>query len=1349
MAQLEITGSARGIINEVQALYSNLNGVNEKYKEVQQAGKSVFGEAAEDASDLTDNLKKANKEQNRYSKELELIAKQTERLKKGQKEATNPADIRKYAKEIARAEQAYKELEKAGVGGLEKVNSAASKTDRIFQNLKGAVIGAFAAAGLSKGATDFIREVSEFEAAADELSSITGAVGADLEFLKQQAVQAGVETTKGAIDTVKAFQIIASEKPELLAAKEALAAVTREAIALSEASGLELPAAAVALTGALNQFSAPADQAGRFINVLAAGSQKGAVAIPLITESLLKFGTVANKANLSIEQSTALIEALGEKGLKGAESGTQLRNILAILQKGADETNPAVVGLNTALDNLAKQNLNVTELTKKFGLESFVAADILINNRARVDELTQAVTGTSTAYEQQAVVTDNLQSSVARLRNVYGSLVLSIENGEGPIAGALKSVVDGLANFLRGLIENKEEVKSWLAVIGSAAKVIGVLLIATKAYQLTLKASNSILALSAAAQTLYSRVMVSSAATTKGVTLATRALNIAFRANPVGLVITAVLALVAAYTLLTKKSKEQIETERLLLEGKKRLTEIVKDERTESDTLFKILRDGNTTRQQQTQAINILFQKYGPYLSNIETETDLLGNLAEAQKLVNRAILEGAVARVKAEKIEAQTIALIEKQIEVEEAKRRVEEARSRPAAPSSVQQFAGVGTANAIIRDNVKSPAEQNLERLQNEAQGIAASIQNFSATIDSSFESLLENFGNVDFSTAFNAVDVQIEQSKKRLSVLEAEYNEAEGLQKESIGKQFEAERKKYTQLNKIRKEETAKFLNGAQAAGGGAAGVGTADLPGTQPAGGKQAETEDLEQKKAELRIAALKDGLEKEIELEKFRFSTLKSELEKYQIDTEEAEAQHLLNVEAIREKFRVAGEAERKAAADKETAEAEAALEREKDAFDERQKLAALEFEQRQQLAVAKFKTVARTEEEITDFTEDQEKERQIFILNQQKELLQKLVELGAGRTDIETKIFKQTIANIEGEIAAITSGELSPKDSKAKSIFSLFGLDEEKDAETIAGIKEAGSLLVGELNKLADAKVETANRAVDAAKNETEAAEDALQTEIQIAQLGFASNVDLKRRELEEKRKAEEEAIEAQRKAQKEKLILDTVTQATSLITASANIFSTLSAIPFVGIPLAIGIIATMFGAFTKAKSQAFKAAKFRAGGSGKIGKDGVVKGERHTSGGVPLEIEGGEFFRTDGTKFSVVKREMTDKHTGLLEAINNDDLRGMAGYVEEMIAGTGISPLRGKADEIETKTTQAKKLEFTHRLKVENQGLEENNRLLRKMIENEKAKDQTWKTEHHEGRTIKRFGSVVREIKK
>jgi len=325
-----------------------------------------------------------------------------------------------------------------------KMNRMDNTTKRFNRSI-GSTIGRFATfaavGGILVNAT---KKIADFEEQVSNLSAITGATGKDLDFLKMKAIEMGKATTKSSIDTVKAFKLIASAKPELLTNTQALAGVTKEAIALAEASGLDLPVAATALTDALNQFNLSADESSRVINVLAAGSKFGAAEIPDLTMSLKEFGGVAESLKIPIEQATGAVEVLGQKGIKASRAGIMMRNVLLKMASAADQKfNPAIVGLDTALENLEPIQNDVSKLTKMFGRQNVIAAQALIKNRTEVDRLTQAVKGTNVAYEQQRINTDNLNSDVKSLSSAWEGFILNLNESNGAVSEFFRKSIQG------------------------------------------------------------------------------------------------------------------------------------------------------------------------------------------------------------------------------------------------------------------------------------------------------------------------------------------------------------------------------------------------------------------------------------------------------------------------------------------------------------------------------------------------------------------------------------------------------------------------------------------------------------------------------------------------------------------------------------------------------------------------------------------------------------------------------------------------------------------------------------------------------------------------------------------
>jgi len=294
---------------------------------------------------------------------------------------------------------------------------------------------------------------SEFQQSLAELQSITGVTTQDLEFYRNQAKEIAQDKTLSSSlsETVNAFKLVGSAKPDLLQNKEALAEVTKQAILLSKASGDSLESSVNSLTGTLNQFNLGAEESSRVIDILAAGSKAGAVAIPDLAQGLEKFGAVAKANNVSVEQSVALQETLGDKQIKGAEAGTQLRNIILKLANAGKGFVNGQFDINAALEQTKNEFGAIQdpvkrsqELTKLFGLESVTAGQILLDSTDKFKQYTAAVGEQGVALTQAQTNTNTFQGSLTRLSNSFGALLA----GGGGILNVFTPIIDVIADAL-------------------------------------------------------------------------------------------------------------------------------------------------------------------------------------------------------------------------------------------------------------------------------------------------------------------------------------------------------------------------------------------------------------------------------------------------------------------------------------------------------------------------------------------------------------------------------------------------------------------------------------------------------------------------------------------------------------------------------------------------------------------------------------------------------------------------------------------------------------------------------------------------------------------------------------
>lgn len=328
----------------------------------------------------------------------------------------------------------------------------------------------------------------------------------------------------------------------------------------------------------------------------------------------------------------------------------------------------------------------------------------------------------------------------------------------------------------------------------------------------------------------------------------------------------------------------------------------------------------------------------------------------------------------------------------------------------------------------------------------------------------------------------------------------------------------------------------------------------------------------------------------------------------------------------------------------------------------------------QELAASEFALLDRNERQKTQFQLQMEKAR-----------LQKILELdraaGFKMTEQERKTIQNTIKAIEKE----------SKRLPYNNIYELLGLGLDSDQQD--ALNTAISSIKDSVGELIDAWNQAAEAAVTAADKQVDAAQKTLDAEIEARNAGYANEVTTAQKELALAKKNQEQAIKEKQKAQKAQLAIDTITQASSLVTASANIWASLSGIPYVGPALAAAALVTMWATFAAAKIKAYQVTQQQATEQYGDGTVELLQGGSHASGrdidlgtkrdGTRRRAEGGEFFAVINKRNS---RRYRDVIPDVINSFNNGTFAdryqranaAMAGYAVGMIGGgtTDVSGL-------------------------------------------------------------------------
>lgn len=436
----------------------------------------------------------------------------------------------------------------------EKIEKATTKARKFGDCLR--QVRAIDWMAASNGLSSFFNIFSEsaqvgekYEKALLDVSAITGVTGDELDKLGGKARGLAKEFGTSATDNLGLFQTVLSRLgPQIGESQEALSHMGKYANTLAKTMGGDVTGATDALTTSMLQFKVNLNdpieasrEMERMMNVMAAGAQEGASEVTQTSQALVQAGGMAKLANVSFEETNSALQALAQGGKYGAEAGVGLRNVLikmnapsalskeatnilanygVNMKKVADASTPFA----ERLKELQKIGQNTDALASVFGAENVQSAQALINSAQYQEELTEKITGTNIAYEQAQTVMEGWSEKMSRLKvkledfQIAGFDVFKVMGLVGSGMGSAISVAGDLGAAYSGLAPVLKSTAVWFRATAVGQKLASI----------------------------WTGIM----------TAKQWLLNAAMSANPVGIIVAAVVALVAVVALAINKYNE-------------------------------------------------------------------------------------------------------------------------------------------------------------------------------------------------------------------------------------------------------------------------------------------------------------------------------------------------------------------------------------------------------------------------------------------------------------------------------------------------------------------------------------------------------------------------------------------------------------------------------------------------------------------------------------------------------------------------------------------------------------------------------------------------------------------------
>lgn len=313
---------------------------------------------------------------------------------------------------------------------------------------------------------------SNFESSMSQVAATMGinSAAAEFETLSDAAKEMGETTKFSASQAGEALNYLALAGYDAEKAVSALPTVLN----VAAAGGMELAAASDMVTDAMSALGLETSQMADFSDKLAVTAQKSNTSVAQLGEAILTVGGTAKNLAGGVVEMNTMLGILADNGIKGAEGGTALRNVILSLTaptstaaKAIDSLSLSVFDgegkmrslqdivydLNDALSTMtdADKSQVLSDIFNKVDLKSVNA--LLGTSMERFDELAGNIDNCSgAAADMAATMDDNLKGDLTIMQSALEGLgIAAYEKFQTPMRDAVQSVTEDIGTLSQSL----------------------------------------------------------------------------------------------------------------------------------------------------------------------------------------------------------------------------------------------------------------------------------------------------------------------------------------------------------------------------------------------------------------------------------------------------------------------------------------------------------------------------------------------------------------------------------------------------------------------------------------------------------------------------------------------------------------------------------------------------------------------------------------------------------------------------------------------------------------------------------------------------------------------------------
>ena len=345
-------------------------------------------------------------------------------------------------------------------------------------------IGTAAAAGVAVAVSKF----AEFDQAMSYVQAATHETAANMDLLRDAALDAGARTVFSATEAANAIEELSKAG---VSTADILSGGLDAALDLAAAGGMGVADAASVAATTLKQFQLEGKDASHIADLLAAGAGKAQGDVSDMSQALKQGGLVANQFGLSVDETVGTLSAFASAGMLGSDAGTSFRTMLLRLANPSGEAAEKMkelginaynaqgqfVGMQGLAGQLEKSLSGLTQEQRNaalaiiFGQDAIRGANVLLEEGADgIRKWTDEVNDQGYAAETAAMRLDNLKGDWEAFTGALDTAFISMGEGAN---GPLRAFVQGLTDVVDGFNDLPDWAKQSAIGIGGITAAAG------------------------------------------------------------------------------------------------------------------------------------------------------------------------------------------------------------------------------------------------------------------------------------------------------------------------------------------------------------------------------------------------------------------------------------------------------------------------------------------------------------------------------------------------------------------------------------------------------------------------------------------------------------------------------------------------------------------------------------------------------------------------------------------------------------------------------------------------------------------------------------------------------------